>query len=108
MYANWVNHWTIQKLRSLHPSVSAYHLNNLHADAKQEIIPVKCVAALNDKCREALVTVVFCKLGVTVIIIIIEILTFRLWLGNIHLSWDVVINRIRLGGLIFSLKVSYN
>jgi len=24
--------------------------------------------------------------------------------GNIHLSWDVVINRIRLGGLICSLK----
>ena len=30
--------------------------------------------------------------------------TSQLWLGNIHLSWDVVINRIRLGGLIFSLK----
>ena len=28
----------------------------------------------------------------------------QLWLGNIHLSWDVVINRIRLGGLICSLK----
>jgi len=31
-------------------------------------------------------------------------LTSQLWLGNIHLSWDVVINRIRLGGLICSLK----
>ena len=30
--------------------------------------------------------------------------TSRLWLGNIHLSWDVVINRIRLGGLTRSLK----
>ena len=30
--------------------------------------------------------------------------TSQLWLGNIHLSWDVVINRIRLGGLICSLK----
>ena len=25
-------------------------------------------------------------------------------MGNVHLSWDVVINRIRLGGLICSLK----
>jgi len=37
-------------------------------------------------------------------IIIIEFLTSQLWLENIHLSWDVVINRIRLGGLICSLK----
>ena len=36
--------------------------------------------------------------------IIIEFLTSQLWLGNIHLSLDVVINRIRLGGLICSLK----
>ena len=36
--------------------------------------------------------------------IIIEFLTSQLWLGNIHLSWDVVINRIRLGGLICNLK----
>ena len=103
MYANWVNHWTIQKLRSLHPSVSANHLNNLHADAKREIILAKCVAALNDKCRETLFTIIFSKLGVT-IMIIIEFLTFQLWLGNIHLSWDVVNNRISLGGLICSLK----
>ena len=38
------------------------------------------------------------------ITIIIEFLTSQLWLGNIHVSWDVVINRIRLGGLICSLK----
>jgi len=38
------------------------------------------------------------------IIIIIEFLTSQLWLGNIPLSWDAVINRIRLGGLICSLK----
>ena len=37
-------------------------------------------------------------------IIIIEFLTSQIWLGNIHLSWDVVINRISLGGLICSLK----
>ena len=41
---------------------------------------------------------------IIIIIIIIEFLTSQLWLGNIHLSWDVVINRIRLGGLICSLK----
>ena len=41
---------------------------------------------------------------VIIIIIIIEFFTSQLWLGNIHLSWDVVINRIRLGGLTCSLK----
>ena len=41
---------------------------------------------------------------IIIIIIIIEFLTSQLWLGNIHLSWDVAINRIRLGGLICSLK----
>jgi hypothetical protein len=34
----------------------------------------------------------------------IEILTSQLWLGNIHLSWDVAISRIRLGRLTCSLK----
>ena len=37
-------------------------------------------------------------------IIIIEFLTSQLWLGNIHLSWDVVIKRSRLGDLICSFK----
>jgi len=41
---------------------------------------------------------------IIVIIIIIEFLTSQLWLGNIHLSRDVVIDRIRLGGLICSFK----
>ena len=41
---------------------------------------------------------------IIIIIIIIEFLTSQLWLGNTHLSWDVIINRIRLGGLICSLK----
>jgi len=41
---------------------------------------------------------------IIIIIIIIEFFTSRLWLGNIRLSWDTVINRIRLGGLICSLK----
>ena len=44
------------------------------------------------------------KLIIIIIIIIIEFLTSQLWLGNIHLSWDVVINRVRLGSLICSLK----
>ena len=30
---------------------------------------------------------------VVVIIVISEFLTSQLWLGNIHLSWDVVINK---------------
>ena len=39
-----------------------------------------------------------------IIIIIIEFLTSQDLLGNIHLHWDVVINRIMFGGLICSLK----
>ena len=38
------------------------------------------------------------------IIFVVEFFTSQLWLGNIHLSWDAVINRIRPGGLICSLK----
>jgi len=49
-------------------------------------------------------TMVYSPWLIIIIIIIIEFLTSQLWLGNIHLSWDVVINRIRLGGLICSLK----
>ena len=41
---------------------------------------------------------------IIIIIFIIEFLTSQLWLGNIHLSWEAVINRIRLSGLICSLK----
>jgi hypothetical protein len=37
-------------------------------------------------------------------IIIIEFPSFQIQLGNIHLSWDVAINRIRLGGFISSLE----
>ena len=44
------------------------------------------------------------RFAIFIIIIIIEYLTSQLWLGNIHLSWDAVINTIRLGGLICSLK----
>ena len=45
---------------------------------------------------------------IIIIIIIIEFLTSQLWLANIHLPCDVIINRIRLGGPIYSKKVSYN
>jgi len=45
---------------------------------------------------------------IIIIIIIIEFFTSQLWLESIHLFWDVVINRIKLGGLICSLKISYN
>jgi len=37
-------------------------------------------------------------------IIIIQFFTSQLWLGNYSLSWDVLINRIRFGGLTYSLK----
>ena len=41
---------------------------------------------------------------IIIIIIITEFLTSQLWLRNIHLSRDTAINRIRLGGLVCSLK----
>jgi len=37
-------------------------------------------------------------------ILLSNFFTSQLWLGNIHLSRDAVIIRIRLGGLICSLK----
>ena len=41
---------------------------------------------------------------IIIIIVVVEFFTSQLWLGNIHLSWDVVIKRIRSVGLICSLK----
>jgi len=41
---------------------------------------------------------------INIIIIMSEFLTSQFWLGIIHLAWDAVINRIRLDGLICSLK----
>jgi len=41
---------------------------------------------------------------IIIIIIIIIVYFLKLWLGNINLSWDAVINRIRVGGLSCSLK----
>ena len=43
-------------------------------------------------------------ISLLLLLLLSEFFTFQLWLGNIHLSWDVVINRIRLGGLICNLK----
>jgi len=41
---------------------------------------------------------------IIVVVVVVEFLTSQLWLGNIHLFRDVIINMIRLGGLICSLK----
>jgi hypothetical protein len=43
-------------------------------------------------------------LFIIIAVVVVEFLTSQLWLGNIHLPWDAVINRIRLSGLICSLK----
>jgi len=51
-----------------------------------------------------IIIIIIITIIIIIIIIIIEFFISQLWLGNIHLSWDVVINRIRLGGLICSLK----
>jgi len=51
-------------------------------------------------CDHIIIPIIF----IVIAIIIIEFLTSQLWLGNIHLSWDIVIDKIRLGGLICSLK----
>ena len=55
-------------------------------------------------CSPAVAWIGVAKWMVYIIIIIIEFFTSQLWLGNIHLSWDVIIDRISLGGLICSLK----
>jgi len=39
-----------------------------------------------------------------IIIVVVKFLTSQLWLGNINLFWVAVISRIRLSGLICSLK----
>ena len=54
-----------------------------------------------------IIIIIIIAIGIIIIIIIIIIIEFvpsQLWLGKIHLSWDVVISRIWLGGLICSLK----
>ena len=59
---------------------------------------------LANRTLDRLSAVKFEVVVVVFVVIIIEFITSQLWLGNIHLSWDAVINRIRLGGLICSLK----
>ena len=54
--------------------------------------------------RVAVVIYIYIHIYTIIIIIIIEFFTSQVWLENVHLSWDVVINRIRLGGLTCSLK----
>jgi hypothetical protein len=51
-----------------------------------------------------IIIIIIIIIVIIIIITIIEFLTSQLWMGNIHLSWDLVINRIRLGGLIYSLE----
>ena len=51
-----------------------------------------------------IIIIIIIVIIIIIIVVVVEFLTYQLWLGNIHLSWDVVINRIRLGGLICSLK----
>ena len=58
--------------------------------------------AVIEQLRKSVLKVVI--IIIIIITIIIEFLTSQLWLGNIHLSWDVIINRLRLGGLICGLK----
>jgi hypothetical protein len=45
-------------------------------------------------------------MGIIIIIniIIIEFLTSQPQLGNIHLTWDLIVDRNRLGGLIYSVE----
>ena len=57
----------------------------------------------NNHCRRATAHLQL-NIIIIIIIIIIEFFTSQLWQGNIHLSWNVVINGIRLGGLTCSLK----
>ena len=48
------------------------------------------------------------QLNILLLLLLLLLLLFltspQLWLRNIPLSWDAVTNRIRLGGLICSLK----
>ena len=51
-----------------------------------------------------IIIIIIIIIVVIIIIIIIKFLISQLWLCNIHLSCDVVMNKIRLSGLICSLK----
>jgi len=62
---------------------------------EKKIIPIRIAGLLS--CYLGLKVYIIIIFIIIIIIIIIELLTSQLWLGNTHLSWDVVINRIRLG-----------
>jgi hypothetical protein len=42
------------------------------------------------------------KLLLLLLLLLFEFSPLSFQLGNIHLSWDLIINRIRLGGLIYN------
>jgi len=53
------------------------------------------------------VTITATIIKILLLFIIIEFFTSKLWLRNIQLSWDVVMNSVRLGGLICSYYCYY-
>jgi len=65
------------------------------------LVCIRCTC--KDICSRQLLIIIIIII-IVINIIIVEFLTSQFWLGNIYLSWDVVINRIRLGGLTCSLK----
>ena len=58
----------------------------------------------NCKSRRFIIIIIIIIVIIIIIIIIIEFITSHLRLGNIHISWNVIINRIRLDSLICNLK----
>jgi len=68
--------------------------SNFHV---QHVAPYYCYCCC---CCFIIIIVVVVVVDVVVVVVVVEFLTSQLWLGNIDLSWDVVINRIRLGGII--------
>jgi len=63
----------------------------------------RLILVLRNSSVQSLILVLFTWIFIFIFIIIIEFLTSQLWLVNIHVSWDAVINSIGLGGIISSL-----
>jgi uncharacterized protein YpmB len=59
-------------------------------------------SATNVPTKWHIIIIIIIIIFIIIIITIIEFLTSEVWLGNIHLSRDAAINRIRFGGLICS------
>ena len=77
------------------------------ADQNMVLKTARCIKAHEELCTVYSLPFIWSEqiyMIIIIIIIIIEFFTSQLWLGNIHLSWDVIINRIRLGCLTCSLK----